>query len=182
MATLDKKTIIRRRGRLRKDSSSEISIEELLPDDMGYDADVEAIHPDAYEEPESEAEISRTPKRKFHSIDDELAARMKHLGSEKSGTNSPMTPSSIRGRKRRSLHDDLAHAESNEPSELEVMEVPAADRSAKSPPKKRRRRSKPGSSSHISDASLGQNSSRKPLYIINANNDNNETNDAMDLA
>lgn len=179
MATLDKKAMVRRHGKLRKDSSSEISIEELLPDDMGYDADIEALHPDAYEEPESEAEVSRTPKRKFHSIDDELAARMKHLGSEKSGTNSPMTPSSIRGRKRRSLHDDFAPVESNEPSELEVMEVPVADRSAKSPPKKRRRRSKPGSSSHMSDVSLGQNAPGKPLYITN---DTNDANDAMDLA
>lgn len=179
MATLDKKAMVRRRSKLRKDSSSEISIEELLPDDMGYDADIEALHPDAYEEPESEAEVSRTPKRKFHSIDDELAARMKHLGSEKSGTNSPMTPSSIRGRKRRSLHDEFAPVESNEPSELEVMEVPVADRAAKSPPKKRRRRSKPGSSSHMSDASLGQNAPGKPLYITN---DTNDANDAMDLA
>lgn len=175
----NKKTTIRRRGRTRKDSSSEISVEELLPDDMGYDADIEALHPDAYEEPESEVETASTPKRKFHSIDDELAARMKHLGSERSGTNSPMTPLSMRGRKRRSLHDDLAPVGSNEPSDLEVMEVPTVDCSAKSPPKKRRRRSKPGSSSHMSDASHGPNAQDKSLHISNHTND---TNDAMDLA
>lgn len=164
----------RRRKRLRKESSSEISVEELHPDDMGYDGDVEALHPDGYEEPESEAEPSVTPKRKFHSIDDELAARMKRLGSG-SGTNSPSTPNSMRGRKRRSLHDDIPPLGSNEHSDLEVMEVPVVDPSAKSPPKKRRRRSKPGSSSHKSDASLNRNAHDKSLYT------SNDTNDAMDL-
>lgn len=177
MSTLeDEKLARRRRKRLRNDSSSEISIEELLPDDMGYDGDVEALHPDGYEEPESESESVVTPKRKFHSIDDELAARMKHLGSDRSGTNSPMvTPYSMRGRKRRSLHEDLHSMASNEPSELEVLEVPAMDDVAKSPPKKRRRRSGLGSPGRRSDASLNRGNTSKPLLK------GHDSNDAMDI-
>lgn len=175
MSTFDyEKQVRRRRKRLRNDSSSEISVEELCPDDMGYDGDVEALHPDGYEEPESETEVSVTPKRKFHSIDDELAARMKHLGSDRSGTNSPMTPGTMRGRKRRSLHEDVPLTASNVHSDLEILEVPTVDHAAKSPPKKRRRRSKPGSSSQISDVSLSRTHKKSLLK-------DNSSNDAMDL-
>lgn len=167
----------RQRKRLRKDSCSDFSIEELFPDDIGYDADIEALHPDTYEEPDSEAEPLNSPKRKFHSVDDELASRMKHLGSERSGTNSPLTPTSMRGRKRRSLHEDLATLGKEEQSDLEVMEVPAvADRSAKSPPQKRRKRSRPSSSRHRPDGLLVRSAQHvEPAHLIN------NAQDVMDL-
>ena len=137
----------RRGKRLRKDSSSEFSIEELFPDDMGYDADNEALRPDGYEEVDSDIEQSHTPKRKFFSVDEELAARMKHLGSERSGTDSPLTPSTTRGRKRRSLHEEILHSKLGRSSDLEVTEVLERARSNPSPPKKRLRRSMRRSSS-----------------------------------
>lgn len=128
--------------RLRHDSSSEFSVEELFPDEMGYDADIEALHPDTYEEPDSDVEQSDTPRRKkFFSIDEELAARMKNLGSERSGTNSPQTPYIGRGRKRRSLHEEVYHTRLGHSSDLEITEVLERPRSHTSPPRKRRRRS-----------------------------------------
>lgn len=176
MSTLElEKQVRRRRKRLRNESPSEMLIEELGPDDMGYDGDIEALHPDGYEEPESETEAVVTPKRKFHSIDDELAARMKHLGSDRSGTNSPMTPGSMRGIKRRVLHEDFPPMGSNENSEFEVMEVPAADHAAKSPPKKRRRKSRSGTSSQRSDASRSRTAHEKHLLK------STDSNDAMDM-
>lgn len=127
--------------RLRHDSSSEISIEELFPDDMGYEADIEALHPDTYEEPDSDVEQSFTPRKKFYSIDEELAARMKTLGSERSGTNSPQTPYFGRGRKRRSMHEEMYHPRLGRSSDLEITEVLERPRSNTSPPRKRRKRS-----------------------------------------
>jgi len=139
----------RRSKRLRKDSSGELSIEELFPDDMGYDADVEALHPDVYEEPESDTESAATPKRKFHTIDDELASRMKHLGHERSRTNSPQTPTNNRGRKRRSLHEEVMQSRRGRTSDLEVVEL--VERSNASPPKKKMKPTRPSTSSHRSD-------------------------------
>lgn len=141
----------RRSKRLRKDSSDELSIEELFPDDMGYDADVEAFHPDVYEEPESDTESAATPKRKFHTIDDELASRMKHLGHERSGTSSPQTSTNNQGRKRRSLHEEVMQSRRGRTSDLEVVEL--VERSNASPPKKKVKPSRPSTSSHRSDGS-----------------------------
>lgn len=173
----DQKSTARRRKRFRFQPSDDISIEELFPDDMGYDADIEALHPDAYEELDSDVETTITPKKRFQSIDEELAARMKHLGSENSGTNTPITPNSMRGRKRRSLHDDLASPGKNERSDLEIVEVSTpANGHAKSPPKKRRKRSKPGSSSNRSEGSQPRNAQESGLSRVS-----NETNDLMDL-
>lgn len=128
--------------RLRKDSSSEISIEELFADDLGYDADVETLQPDAYEEPASDTETSVTPKRRLLTIDEDLAARMKHLGSDRSGTNSPTIDTNHRGRKRRSLHDETPSARDRETPDLEITELPHnMHLSNPSPPRKRRKRS-----------------------------------------
>ncbi|KAJ9655933.1 hypothetical protein H2198_005281 [Neophaeococcomyces mojaviensis] len=180
--TGDKTMPSRRSKRLRKESSSEISIEELSPDDMGYDADVEALQPDQYEEADSEPEETSTPKKKFPSIDEELSARMKHLGKNTSGTNSPYDGNSMRGRKRRIVHqnsnsDQLGHGHAPT-SELEVMEI--LDRSAISPPAKRRRkRSRPGSLNCKSD------SSRRPISrdatVISATV-RSRSRDAMDMS
>ena len=165
----------RRSKRLRKDSSSELSVEELLPDDMGYDADVEALHPDVYEEPDSDDESTATPKRKFHTIDEELAARMKQLGHERSGTNSPQTSTTTRGRKRRSLHEEVLQTRKGRMSDLEVVEI--VERSNPSPPNKRRKRSRPGSSSHSVNG-LG----RCPLSAsLDTMDRAPEMNDAMDM-
>ena len=176
------KTSNRRNKRLRQESSDEISIEELFPDDMGYDADVEALQPDQYEEAESEPEDTGTPRKKFPSIDEDLAARMKHLGNSASEAHNPTGPDSTRGRKRRLVQQDdnsdelgPGHAAT---SELEVMEV--LDRSARSPPAKRRRkRSRPGSVNYKSD------SLQRPLSLEGTTvsvTSRSKSQDAMDMS
>lgn len=128
----------RRSKRLRQNSSSELSIEELFPDDMGYEADVETVQPDTYEEPESDSEANHTPKRKFFTIDEELAARMKQLGSDRSGTPTPQSSSTHRGRKRRSLHEELVQSRKHYSCDLEVTEI-VGSYSSHSPARKRRK-------------------------------------------
>jgi len=117
----DEKVPRRRSKRLRKESSGELSIEELFPDDMAYDADVEALYPDIYEEPESDTGSAATPHRKLQNIDEELAARMKHLGHERSGTSSPQASATTRGQKRRSLHEEVIQSGSGKVHGVEVV-------------------------------------------------------------
>jgi len=139
----------RRSKRLRKESSGELSIEELFPDDMAYDADVEAVYPDVYEEPESDTGSVPTPHQKLQNIDEELAARMKHLGHERSGTDSPQASATTRGQKRRSLHEEVMQSGSGKVDGVEVVEI--VERLNVSPPKKRIKRNRSSSSTHESD-------------------------------
>ena len=145
----DEKVPRRRSKRLRKESSGELSIEELFPDDMAFDADVEALYPDIYEEPESDTGSAATPHRKLQNIDEELAARMKHLGHERSGTSSPQASATTRGQKRRSLHEEVIQSGSGKVHGVEVVEI--VERSNVSPPKKRIKRNRSSSSAHESD-------------------------------
>lgn len=89
----------------RRDSIDQLSIEELSPDDMGYDGDVEILHPDQYEEPESDFEDGNKAVWKvWPDLDDELAGRLRRLSYDPQ-IPEPQTPSrdgSDRGRKRRS--------------------------------------------------------------------------------
>ena len=155
------------RKRVRKESSGDILIEELLADDMAYDADVEAVYPDGFEEPESETEQIGTPKRKFASIDEDLAYRMRQLGSERSGTCSPFATTNTirRGRKRHSLHEPTLQDKHSHSASLEVTEIHERARSNPSPPSKRRRKSRPNSSSRVSD--------RKANSIVQQDRDQN---------
>lgn len=145
----DDKSSFRRSKRVGKESSEGISIEELFPDDMAYDADVEAVQPDLYEDAESDTESTATPKRKFHTIDEELAARMKQLGHDCSGTSTPQTPTTARGRKRRGLHEEAVQTRKGPHSDLEVVEI--IDKSNPSPPPKRTKRARPRSAGYRSD-------------------------------
>lgn len=165
----------RRNKRLRQNSSSELSIEELLPDDMGYDADVETVHPDTYEEPESDADTLPLPRRRFFTIDEELAARMKHLGSERSGSDTPHTPTVPRGRKRRSLHEDVAQLKQGRSSDLEVTELVERCHSNPSPPRKKR---KP---SQRSNSVLKPDTARTLAESTAATDSAKQTDDNMDM-
>lgn len=124
---------------LRNRSSDEFLIEELSPDDMGYDADIETIKPDKYEDVESESEGMVTPDKNWESIDEELAARMRQLGKNQL---SPVRSSSNRGRKRMSIEmadgDTLLGGPCS--PDIEIHEV--VDNTAPSPAKRRRKKSR----------------------------------------
>lgn len=166
----------RRAKRGRKESSGDILIEELFPDDMGYDADVEALQPDNYEEAESETEDAELPRRKFHSIDEELAARMKHLGRDDSGTSTPQTPVKPRGRKRRSLHEEVMQTRKGGSSDLEVIEI--FDKSNPSPPRKRPKRILAGGTNQRSNGLESRSSSSRKQEQGDSQFD---ADDAMDI-
>lgn len=133
-------TTTKRSKRVRRESTSSITIEELASHDQGYEADVEVIRPDYYEENESDidAGASETPKRRFRDEDEELAARMQQLGNDESSTDSPHTPVTISGRKRRSLHKESSTHRSGRYSAIEITEM--VDDDAQDPPFKRRRK------------------------------------------
>lgn len=106
---------------------------------MGYDADVEIIKPDMYEEVDSESEDTNVPDKKWRSIDEELAARMKQLGREELPV---LRSHAERGRKRRSVEmdDDLLHVVPMSP-EFDIQEL-VDESELPSPAKRRRKRSK----------------------------------------
>lgn len=70
---------LRQPKRPRQSSKSEPSVEELGQDDLGYDADVEVVLPDQYEEPESDFEDTR-PSKAITAIDEEITRGMRQLG------------------------------------------------------------------------------------------------------
>lgn len=133
----------KRSKRTRRESANSITIEELSTHDQGYEADVEVIRPDNYEENESDIETrdNDTPRRKFRTEDEELAARMQQLGNDESSTDSPHTPVAMSGRKRRSLHKESSTHRSGPYSELEITEM--MDDGQGDPPSKRRRKNRP---------------------------------------
>ena len=117
--------------KLSRDKSSEdFAVQELFPDDMAYDADVEIVQPDEYEEPESESEARWTPVRQLRSTDDELATRMRGLCRD-SPACGIATPPSERGRKRtlEEVGDDPAAERRGRNSDFEISEVRSRDSS-----------------------------------------------------
>jgi hypothetical protein len=135
MMALVQKCRIRKRP--RRESSDGISIEEISPDDMGYDGDVEVLRPDQYEEPDSDLEDDHALRRLWPDTDDELASRLRRLSCEReSGGNLG------RGRKRVSAEmDDEEDNLSPRHTEIEVSEI-VEDQPA-GPPSKRRRKKTP---------------------------------------
>jgi hypothetical protein len=72
---------IRHPKRSRQSSKSELSVQELSQDDQdGYDADVEIIRPDQYEEPETESDDDRSTARLIPDLDEEITRGMRQLG------------------------------------------------------------------------------------------------------
>lgn len=141
LSTYAQTSLLRRHDkRSRSHSSDELSIEEISPDDMGYDADVEVIKPDNYEEAESDFEDASTPQEDWTSVDEELAARMTQLGRERL---MPFSQSTGRGRKRRSVEIEDDENLLWVPLSPEVEEQQTIDVSNHpSPAKRRRKRSK----------------------------------------
>ncbi|KAJ9611124.1 hypothetical protein H2200_004307 [Cladophialophora chaetospira] len=126
------------RKRPRRESSDDFSVEEISADDMGYDGDIEVLHPDQYEEPESDFEDEHALKRLWPDTDDELASRLRRLSCERQPKNRPQEDID-RGRKRDSKE---MNDEEDKPmagrTEIEVSEL--LDEQAAPPPSKRRKR------------------------------------------
>lgn len=75
---------VRHGKRSRQSSRGEVSVGEISPEDTGYDGDVEVVHPDEVEEPETESDNDDTElglrRLLWPDADEELAAKMKRLG------------------------------------------------------------------------------------------------------
>ena len=125
--------------RPRRESSDGYSIEEIFPDDIGYDGDVEVLRPDQYEEPESEFEDDQALKRLWPDTDEELASRLRRLSCERQSRNAPRDVPQ-RGQKRRSTEME---ADEESPSlfltEIEVSEVVEAQQPAQPLTKRRKK-------------------------------------------
>ncbi|EXJ59982.1 hypothetical protein A1O7_04130 [Cladophialophora yegresii CBS 114405] len=125
------------RKRPRRESSDGFSVEEISPDDMGYDGDIEVLHPDQYEEPESEFE-DEALKKLWPDTDEELASRLRRLSCERQ-PKSAHRGDYDRGQKRRSTEmDDEDESPTLNRTEIEVSEL--VDGQAAQPPMKRRRK------------------------------------------
>ena len=86
-----------------KQTSAELLIHEILDDETGYDADVEVLRPDSYEEPDSEksddAASSIETEGRWR---DDLVKYMKSLACNPEATTVFKEKDSSGGRKRRS--------------------------------------------------------------------------------
>ncbi|ETI25191.1 hypothetical protein G647_04564 [Cladophialophora carrionii CBS 160.54] len=128
------------RKRPRRESSDGFSVEEMSPDDMGYDGDIEVLHPDQYEEPESEFE-DEALKKLWPDTDDELASRLRRLSCERQPKSAHRGDYAYdRGRKRLSteMDDDEDESPALDATEIEISEL--VDGHAAQPPMKRRRK------------------------------------------
>ncbi|KAK5025614.1 hypothetical protein LTS07_007818 [Exophiala sideris] len=119
----------RRKRRRQASSDNELHIEEMFPDEMGYDGDVEGIEvlqPDQYEDADSGIEDKKTSRQLWPDSDDELAGRLRRLSCDVQGSASRRREDSDRGQKRRSQEVDQDEEEeerSAKRAEIEVSEL-----------------------------------------------------------
>lgn len=87
----------------QRQASPELLVHEIPDDEIGYDADVEILRPDAYEEPESEtSEDAKSSTEAEEHRRNELVKHMKLLSCDTDARNNSNSGDSRRGRKRRS--------------------------------------------------------------------------------
>ncbi|KAL2404821.1 hypothetical protein ABEF93_007797 [Exophiala dermatitidis] len=137
----------KRAKRPRRESSDGFSIEELSTDDMGYDGDVEVLHPDEYEEPESESGDNKSLWRVWPDTDDELAGRLRRLSWEPHGstTTAPCRP---RHKRTSQEMEDVDHGSPSPLGKRTVIEVSeVVDAKSGQPPLKRRKKRIPSKQS-----------------------------------
>lgn len=133
---------IRNGKRSRQSSRGTLSVQELSPDDMGYDADVEVLRPNEYEEADSDPDDSLPIGFKrilWPDDDEELATKMRRL-SWRQAKPIPRA-SSENDRPRNSKPKDMRSRSLNQHgkrTELEISEM--ADAQDSLPPAKRRRK------------------------------------------
>ncbi|KAF7512721.1 hypothetical protein GJ744_000288 [Endocarpon pusillum] len=147
-------------------TSSELHIYEILDDEIGYDADVETVRPDAYEEPDSEkGEGAISSSENEERWQDELVKQMKTLDCNSNATTVSNEDGSSCGRKRRSkdaFGSSAAQVSTGlSESRLEITEIAeiADDQEARPRLKRMRRRSRRSKTIHgIISKSLGSQS------------------------
>lgn len=87
----------------RTQASSRLVIHEILEDETGYEADIEILRPDAYEEPDSEkSEDESDSSESEEQWRNELVKQMKSLSCDPNARLFSIEDDSSRGRKRRS--------------------------------------------------------------------------------
>ena len=140
-----------RQKRQRQSSQDEPSVEEISPDDIGYDADAEVVHPDDIEEPESETEDERSSLGIKHLLwpdtEDELSSKMKRLSWH---TTRPRAKSMAGANATdvTKLQGDAKVNRYGKRTEIEVSDM--LDGHVSAPPPKRRKRKDPRLSRIIS--------------------------------
>ncbi|EXJ89852.1 hypothetical protein A1O3_02919 [Capronia epimyces CBS 606.96] len=127
--------------RPRRVSSNRLSIEELTPDDMGYDGDIEVLLPDQYEEPDSDFEDHKTLWKVWPDTDDELAGNLRRLSCHPHVPSPSSRDASEGAHKRRSRDMVADHPNPNPPGKRTVLEVSElVDTRTEQPPLKRRKK------------------------------------------
>lgn len=125
--------------RPRRESSDELYVEELSPDDIGYDADAEVLRPDQYEEIDSDFEDDKTLPNRWPSTDEELARKLGLLACDPEPTESSHPDENEAGRKRRSKEMENETPPTREAhADFEVTEM--VDGQAEQRPTKKRRK------------------------------------------
>lgn len=160
---------IRHHKRSRASSKGELSVEELDQEDTGYDADVEVVRPDQYEEPESDfdEDNKRPQARCITAIDEEITRGMRALGWRQSDrrsseptrssevmhgmTSSPISVNSYGKRPERDMMDIGNAADTQAPSAKRRKK-----RESRSTPAARQRSSRPQRYSDSSDRTEGR--------------------------
>lgn len=138
----------KRGKRPRQDSSGGLCIEEMSPDDMGYDGDIEVLRPDQYEEPESDFEDDKALQQLWPDTDDELAKKLRRLSCDPHVVASSRRDDGDRGRKRMSKEMDTEHpGPRGKQTEIEVSEV-VDGHMEQHPPKRRKKRASKQPLSH----------------------------------
>ncbi|KAK5057491.1 hypothetical protein LTR84_011491 [Exophiala bonariae] len=130
----------RERGkRPRRESSDELYIEELSPDDIGYDGDAEVLRPDEYEDVDSDFEDEKHATKVWPSTEEELARQLELLACGPEITGSSRLDEGDVNKKRRSKemeHESLSANGGH--ADFEVSEM--VDGQAEQRPIKKRRK------------------------------------------
>jgi hypothetical protein len=134
--------------RPRRESSGELYVEELSPDDMGYDGDVEILRPDHYEEIDSDFEDDKTGQNQWPDTDEELARKLRLLACGPEFVDSSRPEDSEHGKKRRSkeMENETPPARGAH-TDFEVSEM-VDGQTEQRPTKKRRKRPSQQSMAH----------------------------------
>jgi hypothetical protein len=181
-----------------KPNPTSLLVHEIPDDETGYDADVEVLRPDEYEEPDSEGENAPSSSESEERWRDELVEHMKSLSCHPDARGIPHEDDSSRGRKRRSKDAFGVPGTqlSTGPSEnqMEVAEI-ADDQDSRPRLKRLRRRSRRsktenklihvlrGSEREAEEASVGNGGARGPQgeSIETESSAREHQDDAMDL-
>jgi len=120
-----------------------VEIEELSEDDMGYDGDIEIVRPDGYEDAESETDVEREPTHQNSvSPEDQLALKLRKLHCDMDQKENDSPSGRERSKKRRSKEmqgETLMRSPRLDQSDIEITEL-VNDLEEGPPPKRRRAR------------------------------------------